>query len=331
MHELINSYMITSSLIAGHQLNIFKLIVAKPLSLLELSNLIKSDNPQKIYALLFYLCKHNFIEVVDGLYSANQYTRELADPNKPYGLMLTMIANEYLPASLMIGNAILANQTAYELAHGQNIWDHRRNSSRLGDDFQKCIDIQARAVTSQLVESWPWFEYLRIVDIAGGMGALASAIKLKHPLTKVALFETPEQCNLINRLSPTDNAVNVDQLIEGNFFHSIPLGFDAYILKSVLHDWVDHDCLKILEKITKAAKKADLLVIERVLGFDTKSVDNNTYNSLPYQNLLMSTLHGSQERSQNEWLKIFTAAKLDVLEIVFLECGFCIFKLRVRS
>lgn len=328
MHGLINSYMITSSLIAAHQLNIFKIIVDKPLNLLEICDLIKSQSLQKTYALLLFLSANNFIEMVDDRFYPNQSTLELSDPKKPYGLMLSMIADEYLPASLMISNAILSNQTAYELAHGQNIWEHRRSKSHLGENFQRCIDIQASFLASELVESWPWFKYQKIIDIGGGYGALASAIKLMYPRIKLALFETPEQCNRVKSIASIEKKIHVDEVIEGDFFSDIPHGYDAYVIKSILHDWADNDCLKILNKIKMAADNADLVIIERVLTKESNGEDNVKAKYLLNQNLLMSMLHGSQERDEQEWLKIFTDAELVVVEKKFLDCGFHLFKLR---
>ena len=37
------------------------------------------------------------------------------------------------------------------------------------------------------------------------------------------------------------------RVVTGDFFKSVPEGADAYILKSVLHDWEDERALAILE------------------------------------------------------------------------------------
>ena len=57
------------------------------------------------------------------------------------------------------------------------------------------------------------------------------------------------------------------ELVGGSFFDSVPAGGDAYLLKSVLHDWYDADVKRILQ-VCHAAMRPDavLLVIERLLA-----------------------------------------------------------------
>jgi O-methyltransferase domain len=53
----------------------------------------------------------------------------------------------------------------------------------------------------------------------------------------------------------------------GNFFESIPSGADAYLLKHILHDWSDEDCLRILKKIYAVAEPGTkLLIVDTVIG-----------------------------------------------------------------
>jgi hypothetical protein len=50
------------------------------------------------------------------------------------------------------------------------------------------------------------------------------------------------------------------QLLAGDFFQTVPEGGDAYILKSILHDWNDHDAIAILRNVnTPCAPTARLL------------------------------------------------------------------------
>ena len=52
----------------------------------------------------------------------------------------------------------------------------------------------------------------------------------------------------------------------GSFFDAVPEGADAYVMKSIVHDWDDKDALRILRNI-RAAIESDgtLLLVEFVL------------------------------------------------------------------
>ena len=63
--------------------------------------------------------------------------------------------------------------------------------------------------------------------------------------------------------SPTACAI-----VAGSFFESVPTGGDAYVLKSIVHDWEDEEAIAILARLPRARwrRTARLLVIERILG-----------------------------------------------------------------
>jgi hypothetical protein len=55
-------------------------------------------------------------------------------------------------------------------------------------------------------------------------------------------------------------------LESGSFFEAVPAGGDAYIMKYILHDWNDDQCVKILENCRAAMnKKGRVLVVDNVI------------------------------------------------------------------
>ena len=54
---------------------------------------------------------------------------------------------------------------------------------------------------------------------------------------------------------PTLDARGVTSRVErvsGSFFESVPAGGDVYLLKHILHDWNDDECVSILSNVRKA-------------------------------------------------------------------------------
>ena len=58
-------------------------------------------------------------------------------------------------------------------------------------------------------------------------------------------------------------------LVEGSFFESVPPGADAYVLKSVIHDWNDEQSVDILRKVRAAAERVtQALATGRIAAVD---------------------------------------------------------------
>src|SRR5260370_42532739 len=91
------------------------------------------------------------------------------------------------------------------------------------------------------------------------------------------------------------------EVVGGSFFESVPAA-DAYMLKHILHDWDDADCVRILRTIRNAAPPdARLLVIERVVG----PLNEDPDSKLSDLNMLVGP--GGQERTVEEFEELLTS------------------------
>jgi hypothetical protein len=56
------------------------------------------------------------------------------------------------------------------------------------------------------------------------------------------------------------------RICAGDYFKSVPLGADGYVLKTILHDWRDGEALQILRNVATAMQpEGRLIVIEALL------------------------------------------------------------------
>lgn len=334
MNVPLNAYIITMALIAARKLQIFELIESEPRSIVDLAKTLGSPCPEKLLPLMDYLCAHGFFNCADGIYSNRTSSSRFAKLDQLFMLQLDLIAEQYLPAFLKLSESIVSNKTAYELAHGKNIWDDREASPKKGETFQKWLNLETTTLSDELSKDWPWHRYVSLLDIGGGMGALATSIKRCFPTVTVSVLEKREVCQRledrqsINADSPS--FLPIDKIIIGDFFSQIPCGYDAYLLKSVLHDWSDSDCLRLLGNVEKAmSSKAELIILERVLNEPSVGLDNDISKRLHLydQSLLMHVLHGSRERTRKQWLTLFVGSGLTLSDEKSLESGFTVFKL----
>jgi hypothetical protein len=83
----------------------------------------------------------------------------------------------------------------------------------------------------------------------------------------------------------------------------VPEGVDAYLLKHILHDWNDDDCLRILKTVYAAARsRAKLLVVESILESSNEPQFAKTVDI----EMLVQT-RGGRERTRSEWQNLLRA------------------------
>ena len=77
-------------------------------------------------------------------------------------------------------------------------------------------------------------------------------------------------------------------------------GARAYYLHSILHDWPDEICVKIIDRVKEAMKPgySKLLINENVLTGTGASWEATSLD------LLMMTLFSSKERSETDWKEL---------------------------
>jgi hypothetical protein len=109
------------------------------------------------------------------------------------------------------------------------------------------------------------------------------------------------------------------EVVGGSFFESVPAGADAYVLKSVLHDWLDPEATAILATCARAmGPGALLLIVERVVAPPNEGADGK----LSDLNMLVAA--GGRERTPDEWEALLAAAGLQLGRIVPTRSGFAV-------
>jgi hypothetical protein len=83
-------------------------------------------------------------------------------------------------------------------------------------------------------------------------------------------------------------------------------GADFYLLRRILHDWPDNDCVKILNKIAEAMipGKSKILVADFVMP----EIDVPRYRSSA--DIMMAMLLGGAERTERQWERLLERTEM---------------------
>src|SRR6185436_14812355 len=93
------------------------------------------------------------------------------------------------------------------------------------------------------------------------------------------------------------------EIVAGSFFENVPTGGDAYVLKSIIHDWEDEESVAILRGCRASmGPAAVVLLIERDLG------GPNENPAAKLSDLNMLVMPGGLERSEDEYAVLFEQA-----------------------
>ncbi|RAL49682.1 hypothetical protein DM860_001973 [Cuscuta australis] len=191
----------------------------------------------------------------------------------------------------------------FEIANGVPFWNLCDTNPGLSTAFNEAMSSNTRMACFVLKDCGHVFEGLKtLVDVGGGTGMIAKLILEVFPSLKCTVLDLPR---VVADLPQSDNL----RFLGGDMFHSIPPA-DAIMLKHIMHDWSDEDCVKILKKcreaiINNGAKGGKVIIIDIVIG---KEKDTMTEVKLMYDTVMMVLLAG-RERTEKEWERLFTEAR----------------------
>jgi len=171
--------------------------------------------------------------------------------------------------------------------HGE-IWNHAVHSVRTGRSasveafgaeyfdwltahpdaqttFDAAMEQSSQLSGPSLVAGYDFSGVRRICDVGGGTGALLATVLAANPSASGVLFDLPE---VIERAAPVLRAAGVRdrvELVGGSFFDTVPIGCDLYLLKAIMHDWADPECVTILSRIRDASPTARVVVVDQLM------------------------------------------------------------------
>ncbi len=201
-------------------------------------------------------------------------------------------------------------EPAYTLAHGQAFFDHLASHPELGTMFDASMALMSGPENNVIATTYPFGEATTVMDIGGGQGGLLAAILSSHENLSGILFDQAQVIEHPDTLIDAGLEGRFD-CVAGNFFESVPIGSDIYLLKRILHDWSDEDAIKILTSVRKAlSAEARVAVIDAVIKPGNHADPNK------YLDLGIMTLLKGRERTAEEFEALFSSAGLQLLRIL---------------
>lgn len=161
-----------------------------------------------------------------------------------------------------------------------------------------------------VAEAYDFSQLRHVVDVGGGHGMLLAAIVRRHPGVRATLYDLPEVTAEAPAALASRGVAEPPEIVGGDFFERVPAGADAYVLKTVLHDWDDDRAAAILVRCREAmARDGRVLICEQVIG-----VGANLALLTDLEMLIMTP--GGRERTAAEFATLAARAGLRIRRFV---------------
>ena len=140
------------------------------------------------------------------------------------------------------------------------------------------------------------------VDVGGGTGALVRGLLQSNPTLRGLNLDLPVNAATARQEAEKDGVADRFEAVGGDFFQAVPAA-DLYLLKMVLHDWSDKQCVQILRNCRASARPgARALVVENVIG------EIGAPGFEPLADMHMLAMLPGQERDLPEFDALFAAS-----------------------
>ena len=149
---------------------------------------------------------------------------------------------------------------------GTDLWTYRSTRPEENAIFDAAMTGISAAAAAAVAGGYDFSQLSRLVDVGGGRGELLAAILAANPDLRGVPFDQPHVVADAGELLQEAGVAERCEVVGGSFFEAVPPGADAYLLKSVLHDWDDPEAIAILRRCRAAIPPSGrLLVVERVV------------------------------------------------------------------
>ena len=223
-----------------------------------------------------------------------------------------MITGDYFKrpfGSLMY--SVQTGKTSFEKEFGANIFEYLSTRPEDGSMFSDLMVGFHGPETAAVADAYDFSGVGTIADVGGATGNMLTTILAKNPAMTGLIYDLPH--NEADALALVGSRGMSDRVKfeAGNFFESVPAGYDAYLMSHIIHDWSEEQCLTILGNCRRAmGPKSRLLIVEFVLP------PGNVFHPGKMTDMIMLTVPGGEERTEQQYRELLAKAGFRLERVV---------------
>jgi len=208
-----------------------------------------------------------------------------------------------LRAWMGLASVLRTGEPSFAEANGCTMWDYFLQHPEVGERFDRAMTSLAAANNRMLLEAYDFSPFSTLIDVGGGQGLLLAGILRAYPNLRGTLFDLPAVAARAEAAFASGGVDGRAEVVAGDAFESIPAGFDAYLMKNVLHDWDDERCTRLLERCRAAIPRHGKLIL-----VDAVMLPGNDPHPAKWFDLHMMVALGGRERTAEEFRSLLETA-----------------------
>jgi hypothetical protein len=217
-------------------------------------------------------------------------------------------------------HTVRTGETAFDSVYGAPLFEYYATNPEVEASAAARMLARSLPVAREFAASDVVRRTRTLVDVGGGAGTLVAEVLRRHPEIAGVLLERPGMLELAKHHLSEQGVADRCEFVEGDFFSSVPAGGDVYVLKSVLHDWDDEQCVAILRSCRAAmADAARLVIVELILP--ERMTPGGPMLSAALLDLIMLAYAGGRERTEEEFTQLLDQANLRLASTTALSVG----------
>ncbi|HYY36129.1 MAG TPA: methyltransferase [Xanthobacteraceae bacterium] len=262
--------------------------------------------PDRVYRLLRALSTLGVVtEPARGRFRLTPLGRLLSSHSPNNTRTTAIFLNDYFADMWShLDDALAGERTAFEVLKGAPFFEWLAQHPDEARRFDRMMLEVHGPETPAIVAAYDFSPFEHVVDIGGGNGSLLSAVLASYPKLRGTLFDLPEAIAAAKR--GEGGPLPGVSFASGDIFTTpAPEGGDLYLVRHLLHDYEDRDCVGILANVRRAMRpQARVLVLEAPLPSDDSPGPGR------WLDLQVMLLCGGRERTVEEYAGLFEQAGL---------------------
>ncbi len=315
MLERIAAYWQSQLVFMAAKLGIADALVSGPLTVEEIASRVGAHAPTLKRVLRALASLGIFASDPHGRYHLTRLAQTLRSdhPESLRDFALMLVDDYNWSAWGALEHAVRTGGSAFEHVHGAPAFTWMRRHPEKEKMFSASMASISVMENGAVARSYAFGKLQTVVDVGGAHGHLLVAILRSYVRVRGILFDQPAvvaEAARAGYVTASDVTARC-RTQAGDFFASVPVGADAYVLKYIIHDWDDDRSIRILENCRKAMS-AD----GRVLVVDHVVAPGNRFDWGKLMDINMMVMLGSKERTKDEFRQLFMRAGLRLKRVI---------------
>jgi multifunctional cyclase/dehydratase/O-methyltransferase len=249
-----------------------------------------------------------FAERPDGLFSNNPVSDCLRADADPSLREMTLILNDeaVLRGWDQLERVLETGKPAFEAVNGTTFFQHVSADPKRSENMARFMKGIYGPEGPKIAAGFPFGRFAKLIDVGAGPGHILADILRAHRGVEGAVFELPATANVARQFLAGQGLADRVQVFAGDFREAVTPGYDAYFIKSTLHDWDDTASVRILSKIREAMPAHGRVLVTEIILEPGKPVGH------PHRfiDLEMMVTFGGKERTADDFRRLLEGAGL---------------------